>query len=323
MTYACDCCAKKYTDRSNLLRHKRIAHSGNRYVCKTCGKHFTRKFKLTSHKYVTKEDEAEQEKLAEETGPLPKQRRKTNVSSQSKPVVERKLRSESELKNEDTSMQPEESEKETQANEDNLNECEKTTKEHATDKEILAQDDEADFFQSFESMTDHHWKSRKTFSKQGSVQDIFNFYINNDLFSLKNDFLDMFYKQTCRFKKNFSFGFILRNRNDNSFRYWHASNGVDRILDHPQLISNFFDFETFLNKVFVQDMLEKARLSRPNSSWVVEVVSNITFFINKLKEHPIGCGINLPDFIVNNTGLHALQKNYKNGKLYLDNLCLF
>ena len=80
----------------------------------------------------------------------------------------------------------------------------------------------------------------------------------------------------------------------------------------------------FLNKVFEQDMLEKTRLSRPNSLWVVEVVSNITFFfINKLKEHPIGCGINLPDFIINNTGLNAVQKNYKNAKLYSDNLCLF
>ena len=79
----------------------------------------------------------------------------------------------------------------------------------------------------------------------------------------------------------------------------------------------------FLNKVFEQDMLEKTRLSRPNSSWVVEVVSNITFFINKPKEHPIGCGINLPDFIINNAGLNALQKNYKNGRLYSDNLCLF
>ena len=79
----------------------------------------------------------------------------------------------------------------------------------------------------------------------------------------------------------------------------------------------------FLNKVFEQDMLEKTRLSRPNSSLVVKGVSNITFFINKLKEHPIGCAINLPEFIVNNTELNALQKNYKNGKLYSDSLCLF
>ena len=36
----------------------------------------------------------------------------------------------------------------------------------------------------------------------------------------------MFYKQRCRFKINFSFGFILCNRSDNSFRYWHVSSGV-------------------------------------------------------------------------------------------------
>ena len=79
----------------------------------------------------------------------------------------------------------------------------------------------------------------------------------------------------------------------------------------------------FLNKVFEQDMLEKTRLSRPNSSLVVEVVSNVTFFINKLKEHPIGCGINLPNFIINNTGLNALQKNYKNGKYCIQIICVY
>ena len=88
MSYACDRCAKKCTDRSNLLRHKRIAHSGNRYVCETCGKHFTRKVNLTRHKCVLKKDEMEQKQL-EETGPPPKQRRKTTVTSQSKAVEER------------------------------------------------------------------------------------------------------------------------------------------------------------------------------------------------------------------------------------------
>jgi len=45
-------------------------------------------------------------------------------------------------------------------------------------------------------------------------------------------------------------------------------------------------------------MLEKARLALPDSSWVVDIVTNNTFFINKLKDHPIGCGFNLPDFVV-------------------------
>ena len=56
----------------------------------------------------------------------------------------------------------------------------------------------------------------------------------------------MLYTQTCRFKINFSFGFVLRNRSDNRFRYWHASNGVNRIFNQPLLISNFLDFEAFL-----------------------------------------------------------------------------
>ena len=114
---------------------------------------------------------------------------------------------------EDALKQFEESEKVDQAGK----KFKQAIKEHAADKKMLAQDDEADTLYSFESMTDRHWKSIKTFSKLGCVQNIFNFYINDELFSLKSEFLDMFYKQTCRFKVNFSFGFILRNRSDNSF----------------------------------------------------------------------------------------------------------
>ena len=81
----------------------------------------------------------------------------------------------------------------------------------------------------------------------------------------------------------------------------------------------FLDQTVVSNVTFFINKLKE----HPIASLVVEVVSNVTFFINKRKEHPIGCGINLPDFIVNNTGLNALQKNKKTGKLYSDNLCLF
>ena len=185
----------------------------------------------------------EQKQLKEETELLPKQRIQTTKCIQCKAVMEQEIDNGLELTKDGTLKQFEESENETLANKRNLDEFKRTTKEHATDEEMLARDDEADSFQSFGSIADHHWRSIKTFSKPGSVQNIFNFFINDDLLSLKNDFLDMFYKQTSRFKINFSFGFILRNRIDGNFRYWHVSNGVDRILDQPQLISNFFDFE--------------------------------------------------------------------------------
>ena len=75
MGYACNRCAKTYTERSNLLRRKRIAHSGNRYVCETFGKHFTSKISLTSHQRVTKKGQMEQKQLKEEMKPLSKPRR--------------------------------------------------------------------------------------------------------------------------------------------------------------------------------------------------------------------------------------------------------
>ena len=84
-------------ERSNLLRRKRIAHSGNRYVSETCGKHFTRKFKLTSHKYVTKKGQMEQKELKKETEPLQNKEDKYTESIQSKAVVEREIDSGLEL----------------------------------------------------------------------------------------------------------------------------------------------------------------------------------------------------------------------------------
>ena len=114
--------------------------------------------------------------------------------------MEQELNSGVELTKEDTLKQFDESEKDAQVNKKNLYEFKQTIKEHATNEKMLASVDEADSFQSFGSMADRHWKSIKTFAKQGSVQDIFNFHINDDLLSLKNDLLNMFYNQTCRFK---------------------------------------------------------------------------------------------------------------------------
>ena len=50
-------------------------------------------------------------------------------------------------------------------------------------------------------------------------------------------------------------------------------------------------------------------------------VTNIVFFINKLRDHPIGCGKVIPDYVKNNKGLYALVTNKKTGVAYEDNLC--
>ena len=71
------------------------------------------------------------------------------------------------------------------------------------------------------------------------------------------------------------------------------------------------------------DVLEWVRQRRPNFKWVVEQVTNITFFVTKLRGHPIGRGTYLPSYLAENHGLVALDRNRNNGKIYSDNMCFF
>ena len=96
------------------------------------------------------------------------------------------------------------------------------------------------------------------------------------------------------------------------------------MLETPHLISNEEDFEAFLEDIIEEDILEWARKQRPNTKWTVVLVTNATFYINHLPDHPIGCvKIELPDYIKNNKAIIGLAKD-KHGKLhYQDNLCFF
>ena len=89
------------------------------------------------------------------------------------------------------------------------------------------------------------------------------------------------------------------------------------------LIENRADFYQFLERIHESDILQWAIAQRPNSDWVCELVTNVTFFINRIVHHPIGCvGINLPNYVKNNKAIIVLEKDAHNAT-YNDNLCLF
>lgn len=48
-----------------------------------------------------------------------------------------------------------------------------------------------------------------------------------------------------------------------------------------------------------------------------------TFFIAKLRDHPIRRGKRLPNYIVENRSIDAVDYSHKTGKAYSDNLCFF
>ena len=168
-----------------------------------------------------------------------------------------------------------------------------------------------------------HWGSIRTHTSHGPVQSRYNFRLTtSDTTGLELGHI--FAEQTTAFKLNISYGFILRNRTSGRHRYYHSScNCCGRYLNEPSLITNADTFENFLERIKEPDILKWALSQRPNSEWVVELVTNATIFVNRILQHPIGCvGIVLPHHVKFNKAVTALEKDH-HCRPYVDNLCLF
>ena len=99
----------------------------------------------------------------------------------------------------------------------------------------------------------------------------------------------IFEDQTTAFKINLSYGFISKNKISGRYKYYHSScNCCGRYLDGPSLITNAETFENFLEQIKEPDIVKWALHQRPNSDWICEVVTNVTFFVNRILNHPIG-----------------------------------
>ena len=117
----------------------------------------------------------------------------------------------------------------------------------------------------------------------------------------------------------------MREKENDRLRYYHSSNNCcGRLLEEPALITNRDDFDSFLERIREPDILQWAIAQRPNSDWVCELVTNATFFLNKIVDHPIGCvGVTLPDYLKHNKAIVGLEKDHHCNATYNDNLCLF
>jgi hypothetical protein len=59
----------------------------------------------------------------------------------------------------------------------------------------------------------------------------------------------------------------------------------------------------------------------PDTKWVVHLLTNVTFYVNKLFDHPIGARVVLPDHILKNKAVVGLVTG--SNRPYTDNLCFF
>ena len=171
-----------------------------------------------------------------------------------------------------------------------------------------------------------NWTSIRTHVVNGPVQTRYNRRLTSlDTRDLHEPLRQLFDQQTTAFKINCSYGFLLKNKTTNRFRYYHSSNNCcGRYLEEPSLVTNSQTFNAFLERIEETDVLQWAIAQRPNSDWVVELVTNVTFFLNRIIHHPIGCvGVNLPDYVKHNKAIVGLEKDHHRNATYNDNLCLF
>ena len=135
----------------------------------------------------------------------------------------------------------------------------------------------------------------------------------------------MFQEQTYSFNINPSYGFVLTNKYTGRYKYYHSScNCCGRYLDETSLIINSKEFDTFLECIRETDVLQWAINQRPDSAWVSELVNNVTFFVNRIIDHPIGCvSVTLSAYIKKNKTIIALETEQNHSKRYTDNLYIF
>ena len=171
-----------------------------------------------------------------------------------------------------------------------------------------------------------NWGSVRTHVVHGPIQTRYNRRLTSlDMRDLHDQLFLLFDQQTTAFKVNVSFGFVLREKENDRLRYYHSSNNCcGRYLEEPALITNRGDFDRFLARIQESDILQWEIAQRPNSDWVCEHVTNATFFLNRIVQHPIGCvDVVLPDYVKRNKAIVGLVKDNNRKSTFNDNICLF
>ncbi|XP_071492843.1 uncharacterized protein [Diadema antillarum] len=344
--YICLTCNAEFSVRRNLTRHHRTFHQDQRvlYVCNTCGKAFgrpdsLRRHEKTQHLSKCHSDEESQRLVCSECNAhfttirdledhkkthYPKETYLCHtcgrVYNECKKFVKH-IKSHGKQ----SSLTPtckRKSPRENQSTRRKKPRCPQSDQQSDLSTDIKLPP-HVDPEGCVARMYKEHWYNIKDRQSQGRVHRWYNFHLQSlDNTILKEKARKVFELQSTAFKINASYGFVLFNNETEECRYYYASRNT-KIFNEPYVITNHASFEGFINTFIHEDVLEYARSLRPNSKWVVQHITNVTFYVFSLIDHPIGRGMELPLYVLDNKAIVSLVKNRMTGKTYDDNLCLF
>ena len=124
-----------------------------------------------------------------------------------------------------------------------------------------------------------HWPQIRTrFSHQNRLQDWYNFRLSTISPASLGELNRIFADQPTVFKFNLAFGIILRNTETGALQYHHPSANNNLVLEQRFLVASAEDLDRLYEEIRNIDLLEWVRQQRPNSKWVVDLVTNVTWF---------------------------------------------
>ena len=120
-------------------------------------------------------------------------------------------------------------------------------------------------------------------------QRVFNFALNSFSAEKINSKLDYVFQQLkCAAKINLAFGFVFKNIEDASCRYFYSHEN-NTLLEKSKLLSTGDDLEHIKTLLAGTDVIESCARERVNTKWKFLKLTNVTIFAALLKDIPMGC----------------------------------
>ena len=313
-THDCPRCDSKFVRKDHLQQHIRAVHvhvQPDSFQCPHCPVTFTRKNNLAAHvkKFHT----------------APQKRKMLEGDS---PVAAKKFR-------------PAAQKRKSQA--DDADEAPKGKKRRRAKERAAHLADEGDE-PAFDNVDDddeintllrENWSSLKTHTRVSKQSTFINIRWTGDSPPDFKEALTPFFENAKnKFKIQASHGFVLKKNvpqdeeaaeaDESNYRYFHSSERNAGLYERPVVIGNSAEFQNLMTSLSEKDHLEVCRQERPNSKFVVDRITNTSFVIYPMHEHPIGDGESpLPAYLMNNKGLVTLVKGAHGKDIYADRKCFF
>ena len=155
---------------------------------------------------------------------------------------------------------------------------------------------------------------------------VFNFAMSTFDNSLNNQKLDLIFKGVkCAAKVNLAFGFVLKDVEDGSCRYFYAHQN-NTVSERSKLVCTPDDITNLkgkLQEMHIVDLCTRER-ERANTKWKFFKLTNLTVFAALLKDVHMGCKDSVPhEPLLKNQNVNCLAFEKNTRKPHTDNLCLF